>query len=145
MPSYHSMLNRRTLLNDAAKALTWMAFAPQLRVLAEARTFLKLRPSRILPVRLPLDFIGLGYEMSSVATAGLLSDRNERYVRLVRALGSDGVIRVGGIVADYTRYADAGAAKSEPKDTVITRKIVEQFNGFLVAVGWKAIWSLNFA
>ncbi len=139
------MLKRRTLLNNAVKGLACMAFAPPLQALAQRRPSLKLRSSGILPLRLPLDFTGLGYEMSSVATPGLLSDRNERYVRLVSALGSEGIIRAGGIVADYTRYADSGISKAEPKDTVITRKVIEQFDGFLVAVGWKAIWSLNFA
>lgn len=139
------MLNRRNLLNNAVKALTGMAFATPLRALEGGHTSLALRLSGTQPVRLPPNFAGLGYEMSSVATPGLLSASNEHYARLVRALGLDGVIRVGGIVADYTRYADSGTSKAEPKDTVITRRLIEQFNGFLAAIGWKAIWSLNFA
>ena len=89
------------------------------------------------------DFVGLGYEMSSVARAGLLSAQNEPYVRLVRSLGT-GVMRVGGIVADYTRYDRMGVAKAEPKDTVINYERLQQFRGFLEAVQWGAIWSVNF-
>ena len=139
------MLNRRTLLENAIETLAGLALCPSLQVLAEGPTRLKLQPSGLQPVLLAPDFIGLGYEMSSVATPGLLSASNERYLRLVRALGPDGVVRVGGIVADYTRYSDAGIAKAEPKNTAITREIIEQFSGFLAAIGWKAIWSLNFA
>ena len=93
--------------------------------------------------RLAADFMGLGYEMSSVARAGLLSASNENYVRLVRGLGT-GVVRVGGIVADFTRYEAEGVARDGAKDTVITRASLREFRGFLDAVGWRAIWSVNF-
>ena len=63
----------------------------------------------------------------------------------MRGLGSNGVIRVGGIVADYTRYDANGPAKWDKQDTVITRANLMQFRGFLDEVGWTAIWSLNFA
>ncbi len=83
--------------------------------------------------------------MSSVATAGLLSPENHRYVELIRNLGRKGVLRVGGIVADYTRYEPRGTAKAERQNTVITSVELEQFNAFLEAIGWRAIWSVNFA
>jgi hypothetical protein len=53
--------------------------------------------------------------MSSVAPLGLLSPANERYVNLIRGLGKEGVIRVGGIVADYTRYQPDGTIRARPK------------------------------
>ncbi len=97
------------------------------------------------PVPLPDDFLGLGYEMSSVAVPGLLSAGNEPYVRLLRQLGAHGVVRVGGIVADYTRYSAEAAAVHEPQRTVINHAALEQFAGFLRKTGWTAIWSLPFA
>ncbi len=97
------------------------------------------------PETISPDFIGLGYEMSSVASIGLLSDSNKLYVNLVKGLGASGVLRVGGIVADYTRYKPDGIIKATPKDTVITRASLNQFAAFLHTIGWKAIWSLNFA
>jgi hypothetical protein len=96
-------------------------------------------------VSLPSNFTGLGYEMSSVAPIGLLSATNERYVALVKGLGSKGVIRVGGIVADYTRYEPDGTIVAERQNTVITRQSLEQFAAFLARIGWTAIWSVNFA
>ncbi|MGB7134017.1 MAG: glycosyl hydrolase family 79 C-terminal domain-containing protein [Acidobacteriaceae bacterium] len=83
--------------------------------------------------------------MSSVATPGLLSVHNRRYLELVRGLGPSGVLRVGGIVANYTRYAPEGQAGFAPENTRITRASIEQFALFLERVGWTAIWSLNFA
>jgi hypothetical protein len=47
------------------------------------------------------DFLGLGYEISAVGRPGLLSRTNDVYVQLVRTLGFDGVVRVGG----YAPYA----------------------------------------
>ncbi|HZP04635.1 MAG TPA: glycosyl hydrolase family 79 C-terminal domain-containing protein [Terracidiphilus sp.] len=97
------------------------------------------------PVEVPADFIGLGYEMSSVATRGLLSTTNGRYLRLVQGLGPKGVLRVGGIVADYARYLPNGPAARDAKNTVITRAAIEELAAFLRATGWRAIWSVNFA
>jgi hypothetical protein len=82
--------------------------------------------------------------MSSVARQGLLSSRNGPNVELVRNLGREGVVRIGGIVADFTRYSDAGTAAVQPKETVITRACLQQLRGFLDVVGWTAIWSVNF-
>ncbi len=88
--------------------------------------------------------MGLGYEMSSAARLGLLSVGNAAYVQMVRNLGPSGVLRMGGIVADFSRYSAEGTAVSEPKNTVVTRASLEQMRGFLDAVGWTTIWSLNF-
>ena len=52
------------------------------------------------------DFMGLGYEISSVARPGLLSPANKVYVQLVRTLGARGVIRIGGNTADYAHYSE---------------------------------------
>lgn len=48
-------------------------------------------------------------------------------------------------MADYTRYMSEGSAANDCKDTVITRAALHEFAAFLSAIGWKAIWSVNFA
>jgi len=63
----------------------------------------------------PPDFMGLGYEISSVARPGLLSETNSVYVQLVRTLGKRGVIRVGGNTADYASYSANGSPASLPE------------------------------
>ena len=60
------------------------------------------------------DFMGLGYEISSVARPGLLSPANRIYVELVRTLGIEGVVRVGGNTADYARYSATATPVSSP-------------------------------
>ena len=98
--------------------------------------------SRVLGA-IPQDFVGLGYEISSVARSGLLSAGNGVYTQLVRTLGRQGVIRVGGNTSDYASYSAKGKAVSVPKGTVVNRESLQQLGSFLDATGWKLIWGLN--
>jgi hypothetical protein len=93
--------------------------------------------------RIPDDFTGLGYEISSVAIPGLLSDKNRAYVRLVRGLGANGVIRVGGITSDSASFAADAVASSAAKSTVINTANLRELGAFLDATGWRLIWGLN--
>ena len=92
---------------------------------------------------IPVDFTGLGYEISSVARPGLLSAKNRSYVQLVRTLGSAGVIRIGGNTSDYSLFEPEGKAISAPKGTVVNRANIQELGTFLDATGWKLIWGLN--
>ncbi|MBV9081415.1 MAG: hypothetical protein JOZ62_01965 [Acidobacteriaceae bacterium] len=92
---------------------------------------------------IPADFTGLGYEISSVATPGLLTGNNRTYVQLVRTLGNAGVIRIGGNTSDYSSFAPDGKAVSAPKGTVVNRSNLQELGTFLDATGWKLIWGLN--
>jgi len=139
------MLTRRTFVNSVLKASAVLALPwPNFGFAEDGATYtLQLAGDR--PVEIPADFIGLGYEMSSVATRRLLSTENHRYRELLSGLGPKGVLRVGGIVADYSRYLPDGPAANEPKNTAITRANLTEFAAFLKAIGWRAIWSVNFA
>jgi hypothetical protein len=93
--------------------------------------------------RIPDDFTGLGYEISSVAIPGLLSDKNRAYVQLVRGLGANGVIRVGGITSDSASFAADAVASAAAKATVINAANLRDLGAFLDATGWRLIWGLN--
>jgi hypothetical protein len=133
------------LVENLLKGSAAMALVSKREIFAEEAALLTLRLAHSAPVEVPANFTGLGYEMSSVATPGLLSPANQRYVELVRGLGAQGILRVGGIVANYTRYIPDGPARFERQDTVITHEAVERFAAFLNKVEWSAIWSVNFA
>jgi hypothetical protein len=95
---------------------------------------------------IPLDFMGLGYEISSVARPGLLSATNSVYVELVRTLGKHGVIRIGGNTADYATYSASRspASVAEGKgSSVVNDTVLRDLGGFLAATGWHLIWALN--
>ena len=89
------------------------------------------------------DYMGLGYEISSVAVPGLLSAKNRDYVRLVQKLGRQGVIRIGGNTSDFSSYQAMGEAKSLPKGSVINEASLRELRGFVDAIGWRLIWGLN--
>jgi hypothetical protein len=139
------MWTRRKFLGKTLQTSTTFAMAPALMGAVDAKPSFTLRLADAEPVEIPANFIGLGYEMSSVATPGLLSIANDRYVELIKGLGPEGVLRVGGIVANYSRYIPDGSVKNERQDTVITRANLEQFAAFLEKIGWTSIWSVNFA
>ena len=113
---------------------------------AEAvRAKLVLDPTRAVAV-IPPDFMGLGYEISSVARPGLLSRENATYVRLVRSLGAQGIVRIGGNTSDYSRYAATAPAVSSPETgppSVVNDAVLRDLGTFLEATGWKLIWGLN--
>jgi hypothetical protein len=92
---------------------------------------------------IPADFIGLGYEISSVARPGLLSSSNAVYVQLVQTLSPQGNIRIGGNTADYAAYSATGPAVSAPKSTAVNRQSIVELASFLNTIGWKLIWGLN--
>jgi hypothetical protein len=139
------MLSRRRFLRAASRIPAGMAISQAMQGWGRTGTPIVIRLRQASPLaRVPANFIGLGYEKSSAATIGLLSVANSRYVRLVRNLGDQGVVRIGGIVSDFSRYEPEGQSVAEPKNTVVTRKCLEQLSAFLKKTGWTAIWSLNF-
>jgi hypothetical protein len=71
------------------------------------------------------DFLGLGYEISSVARPGLFNPVGSVYVQLVRTLGGHGVARVGGNTADYARYNATAKPVSSPFGTVVNDAVLQ--------------------
>jgi hypothetical protein len=127
-------------------AMAQSSFAGALQdALSRPEVHLTLDPAQTLAV-IPLDFMGLGYEISSVARPGLLSAQDSVYVQLVRTLGTQGVIRVGGNTADYASYSAPGPPLSSPEGkagSVVNEAVLADLGTFLVATGWKLIWGLN--
>ena len=143
-------MNRRTFLTRAAglvsAAIIQSSSGGTLRAASgEAEVRVTLEPARTLAV-IPPDFMGLGYEISSVARAGLLSAHNSVYVQLVRTLGAHGVIRVGGNTSDYSSYSATGQPLSSPEGkagSVVNNEVLRELGSFLDATGWTLIWGLN--
>ena len=129
-------LSRRNLLAAAAA----LPFAPNAAQAQQVTVTLdSAAPSRAIPA----DYIGLGYEISSVAVPGLLAAKNQAYVRLVKNLGKQGVIRIGGNTSDFSSYDAKGESKSLPKGTVVNEANLRDLRSFLDATGWQLIWGLN--
>ena len=142
-------MDRRRFLRTSALVAGGFV-AADLAVLAQAAASEVTSTSAVFRVRadaqrtaISSHFMGLGYEISSVARPGLLSAANKSYVKLVRTLGTNGVIRVGGNTADYSRYAAKAAAVSSPYGTVLNVARLKDLGEFLTNTGWQLIWALN--
>jgi hypothetical protein len=143
-------MNRRKFLTQAAgtvgAAIAHSGFAHGLQgASSEPEVTVTLDLAQTLGV-IPPDFMGLGYEISSVARPGLLSAQNGVYIQLVHTLGSHGVIRVGGNTADYASYSAMGQLRSSPEGkagSVVNDAVLRDLGSFLDATGWKLIWGLN--
>jgi hypothetical protein len=143
-------MNRREFLTHALgvveAATAQSSFAVLLHgVSSGAEVRVTVNPAKTLAV-IPPDFMGLGYEISSVARPGLLSAQNAVYLQLVRTLGTHGVVRVGGNTADYASYSQTGqplSASEGKAGSVVTGSVLRDLGGFLEATGWKLIWALN--
>jgi hypothetical protein len=131
-------LSRRQIVAGAAT----LPFAATARAATPTAVTVTLDANKTLG-QIPADYMGLGYEISSVAVPGLLAAANTAYVRLVQGLGRRGVIRVGGNTSDFSRYDAGGAPVSSPKGTVVNQANLRQLKTFLDAIGWTLIWGLN--
>ena len=132
-------MNRRKLLGYAASGVG-AAFAERLMfplaasASEEQAVAVTVDEGRVLG-SIPRDFIGLGYEISSVARPGLLSATNRVYAQMVKTLGTAGVVRIGGNTSDYAAYSENGKAVSAPKATVVNRESLRELGTFLDATG----------
>jgi hypothetical protein len=143
-------MNRREFLTQTVGGVQGLLcrrnFATALQnISSEPQLVVKLDSSQTVAT-VPADFIGLGYETSSIARPGLLSSQNAVYVQLVRTLGKQGVIRVGGNTSDYASYKETGEPSSSPEKmggSVINAAVLRDLGSFLDATGWQLIWGLN--
>jgi len=139
-------MNRRDFLANgilAAGALAPLpAFAAPPQNNGEATAHATVRTDRPLGAIAP-DFIGLGYEISSVARPGLLNRANRVYIQLARTLSAHGVIRIGGNTSDYAHYSPAATAVSSARGTIVNDAVLRDLGGFLDATGWRLVWGLN--
>jgi hypothetical protein len=111
---------------------------------APAQVKIQVDPETIIAHISP-NFIGLGYETAAVAQSNFFTPRNATMVRLYRNLSTNGLIRIGGIISDHTKYIPDGEpmGRSQSHTTIINRDNLVELGGFARASGWKVMWGLN--
>jgi hypothetical protein len=90
------------------------------------------------------DFIGLSYESAVVAANDFFTADNRMLLRLLRTLGPQGVLRVGGNTSERTRWRTQDTPEPD-KAFVVTPLAIDRLAGFLRALGWRLIYGLNLA
>jgi hypothetical protein len=93
---------------------------------------------------IPLDFIGLSYESAVLSGGNYFTPGNVSALRLIRSLGENGVIRIGGNTSERTVWG-TDAAPVGSSSIVITPGHIDRFAAALRVLGWKLIYGLNLA
>ena len=91
-----------------------------------------------------LDFIGLSYESAILAGGDYFTPNNSSALGLIRSLGENGVIRIGGNTSERTAWG-AHAKAAGPASIVITPANIDRLAVALRVLGWKLIYGLNLA
>ncbi len=89
------------------------------------------------------DFIGLSYE-SAILTEDYFTPDNTSALGLIRSLGENGVIRIGGNTSERTVWG-ADTKSVAPASLVITSVNIDRLAAVLRVLGWKLIYGLNLA
>lgn len=108
------------------------------------------------PGMMPLNYVGLSYEAAQLANPQFFSASNKELIGLVRELGTQGVLRIGGGTSEFTRYSAQKAegptpfetfgpdtSKTVKQGTVTTAFALENLRAFLDATGWTCLYGLN--
>lgn len=108
------------------------------------RVKIQVDPKTVMSQIAP-DFIGFGYETSAVAQSNYFRAKNATLIQLYRNLSPHGLIRIGGIISDHTRYVPDGVpvARTQSGVTIINKANLENLGGFARATGWRVMWGLN--
>lgn len=90
------------------------------------------------------DFIGLSYESALLAAGDYFTPDNASTLGLIRSLGENGVIRIGGNTSERAVWG-ADAKSAAPANFVITSANIDRLAAALRMLGWKLIYGLNLA
>ncbi len=92
---------------------------------------------------IPSDFTGLSWEHWSLTRLNDINKNNIVLMNLVKNLGRNGVLRVGGTTSEYLYWTNGYRTAATSKLDSITKDDVQNYFEFAKAVGWKTIYTLN--
>lgn len=105
---------------------------------------------------MPIDFVGLSYEVQQLADPTFFSAQNSGLIRAFKELSSNGVLRLGGNTSEFAYWKPAPDSPEpehpqvrevvgEPKAHyyAVTPDAVRNLAGFLKATGWNCIYGIG--
>lgn len=152
-----SHLSRRDFCSVAATVAAGALAAPQ-HILAQAGAVpVSLKIGAQSTIKIPVDFMGLSYESGQLAYPDFFSAENHRLIGIFRTLSSDGVLRLGGNLSEFTAWSDTDPSTApergglvgpdpgyrEPRTFTITPVAIRNLRAFLDATNWRCIYGLN--
>ena len=147
------MLTRRRFLATAACTLA----AARLHAQGQSKVRVALAiPGEATGPHMPVDFIGLSYEVQQLADPSFFSMQNSGLIRAFKALSSTGVLRLGGNTSEFAYWKPAAdspepehpqvrEAEGEPKAHyyAVTVEAVRNLAEFLRASGWTSVYGIG--
>jgi hypothetical protein len=147
------MLTRRRFI--ATTACTVAAARLHVHGQSNARVALSI-PKEAMGPRMPIDFVGLSYEVQQLADPTFFSAQNSRLIREFKALSSTGVLRLGGNTSEFAywkpkpdspepEHPQVREVVGEPKAHyyAVTPEGVRNLAEFLEATSWNCIYGIG--
>jgi len=147
------MLTRRQFL--ATTACTVAATRLHVRGRSKMRVVLSI-PTETSGPRMPIDFVGLSYEVQQLSDPSFFSAQNCGLVREFKALSSTGVLRLGGNTSEFAywkptphspepEHPQVREVTGEPKARyyAVTVEAVRNLEAFLQATGWTCVYGIG--
>src|ERR1700741_1656895 len=147
------MLTRREFLATAACTVA----AARLHAQGQSKTqvALSIRSEATGP-HMPVDFVGLSYEVQQLGDPGFFSAQNGGLIREFKALSSTAVLRLGGNTSEFAywkpkpdspepEHPQVREVEGEPKAHyyAVTPEAVRNLAGFLQATGWNCVYGIG--
>jgi len=147
------MITRRRFL--ATTACTVAAARLQVHGQSKIQVVLSI-PKEATGPRMPIDFVGLSYEVQQLADPSFFSAQNSGLIREFKALSSTGVLRLGGNTSEFAywktkpdspepEHPQVREVAGEPKAQyyAVTAEAVRNLAAFLQATGWNCIYGIG--
>src|ERR1700722_11602051 len=147
------MLTRRNFLVTAAGTLA----AARLHAQGQSNVRVTLAiPSEATGPHMPIDFVGLSYEVQQLTDSSFFSAQNSGLIREFKALSSTGVLRLGGNTSEFAYWKprpdspepdhpQVREVVGEPKAHyyAVTLEAVRNLAQFLQAAGWTCVYGIG--
>src|SRR6202790_179957 len=147
------MLTRRRFLPTAACTMA----AARLHAQGQSKVRVALSiPKDATGPHMPIDFVGLSYEVQQLADPSFFSAKNSGLIREFKALSSTGVLRLGGNTSEFAywkpkpdspepEHPQVREVVGEPKAHyyAVTVEAVRNLAEFLQATGWTCVYGVG--
>ncbi|HKF49854.1 MAG TPA: hypothetical protein VKB38_21005 [Terracidiphilus sp.] len=149
----HVITRRRFIANTA---LTLAAAKLHAQNAAAAAQVTLDIPAEAAGPAMPLDFVGLSYEVQQLTDAEFFSTKNTGLIEQFKALSPNGVLRLGGNTSEFgwfkaspdapePQHPETRVVEGEPKPQyyAVTAEAVRNLAGFLKATGWTCLYGIG--
>jgi hypothetical protein len=147
------MLTRRRFLATAAYTMA----AARLHAQGQSKIRVALSiPNDATGPHMPIDFVGLSYEVQQLADPSFFSAQNSGLIREFKALSSTGVLRLGGNTSEFAywkpkpdfpepEHPQVREIVGEPKAQyyAVTVEAIRNLAEFLEAAGWTCVYGIG--